>query len=58
MTEPQRSRTSRAADDVHKREWLVCNGLGGYASGTLHGRRRYHGLLIAALPNPPAAWWC
>ena len=34
------------------REWLVTNGLGGYASGTVSGAvtRRYHGLLIAALP--------
>jgi len=36
------------------REWLVTNGLGGFAAGTLSGARtrRYHGLLIAAL-NPP-----
>ena len=36
------------------REWLVTNGLGGYASGTVCGipTRRYHGLLIAALPSP------
>jgi predicted glycogen debranching enzyme len=36
------------------REWLLTNGLGGYASGTLGGdvSRRYHGLLIAALPAP------
>jgi predicted glycogen debranching enzyme len=36
------------------REWLVTNGIGGYASGTLAGvaSRRYHGLLIAALPAP------
>jgi predicted glycogen debranching enzyme len=36
------------------REWLVTNGLGGYASGTLSGvpTRRYHGLLVAALPAP------
>src|SRR6185295_7050645 len=36
------------------REWLVTNGLGGYASGTISGMvtRRYHGLLIAALPAP------
>ncbi len=36
------------------REWLLTNGLGGYASGTLAGvlTRRYHGLLIAALPAP------
>jgi predicted glycogen debranching enzyme len=36
------------------REWLVTNGLGGYASGTIAGvaTRRYHGLLVSALPNP------
>src|ERR1043166_2035337 len=36
------------------REWLVTNALGGYASGTVAGgiTRRYHGLLIAALPAP------
>jgi len=36
------------------REWLVTNGLGGYASGSVAGvaTRRYHGLLIAALPSP------
>jgi predicted glycogen debranching enzyme len=44
-----------ATDDaLLGREWLVTNGLGGYASGTVVGAatRRYHGLLIAALPNP------
>ena len=36
------------------REWLVTNGLGGYASGTVGGAvtRRYHGMLVAALPAP------
>ncbi|HVU35727.1 MAG TPA: amylo-alpha-1,6-glucosidase [Opitutaceae bacterium] len=36
------------------RQWLVTNGLGGYASGTIAGAVtwRYHGLLIAALPAP------
>src|SRR3954469_25856704 len=36
------------------REWLDANGLGGYASGTVSGviTRRYHGVLIAALPAP------
>src|SRR3989442_4641630 len=36
------------------REWLVTNGLGGYASGTVAGAvtRRYHGLLIAVFPAP------
>ena len=37
-----------------EREWLVTNGIGGYASGTIAGTltRRYHGLLIAALKPP------
>jgi len=36
-------------------EWLVTNGIGGFASGTIAGSatRRYHGLLFAAL-KPPA----
>ncbi len=36
------------------REWLVTNGLGGFASATISGEitRRYHGFLIAALPAP------
>ncbi|PZO36650.1 MAG: hypothetical protein DCF19_20810 [Pseudanabaena frigida] len=35
-------------------EWLVTNGIGGYASGTLSGMltRRYHGLLVGALKPP------
>ena len=41
-------------DVLVRREWLVTNGLGGYASGTLAGvaTRRYHGLLVTALPAP------
>jgi predicted glycogen debranching enzyme len=37
-----------------RREWLVTNGLGGFASATVSGEitRRYHGFLIAALPAP------
>lgn len=40
--------------EVLRRHWLVTNGLGGYASGTIGGSPawRYHGLLIAALPPP------
>lgn len=36
------------------REWLITNGQGGYASGTIAGvpTRRYHGLLIPDLPSP------
>ncbi|MGB7496794.1 MAG: amylo-alpha-1,6-glucosidase [Candidatus Acidiferrum sp.] len=39
---------------AESREWLVTNGLGGYASGTIAGTttRRYHGLLVAALDPP------
>ena len=41
---------------AESREWLVTNGIGGYASGSIAGllTRRYHGLLIAAL-QPPVA---
>ena len=37
-----------------EREWLLTNGIGGYASGTLGtaNTRRYHGLLVAALQAP------
>ena len=44
----------RNSPELLRREWLVTNGLGGYASGTISGicTRRYHGLLIAALPAP------
>src|SRR5579863_10540565 len=39
---------------AESREWLVTNGLGSFASGTVAGllTRRYHGLLIAALDPP------
>lgn len=38
-----------------EREWIITNGLGGYASSTILGinTRKYHGLLIAPL-MPPA----
>jgi predicted glycogen debranching enzyme len=41
-------------DEFLRQEWLVTNGLGGYASGTIAGipTRRFHGALIAALPAP------
>ena len=41
-------------EELLRREWLVTNGLGGYASGTIGGActRRFHGKLIAALPAP------
>lgn len=54
---PVRKLTFNENDDVHdllSREWLTTNGLGGYASGTVLNvaTRRYHGLLVAALPAP------
>lgn len=38
-----------------KHEWLITNGIGGYAAGTAIGinTRKYHGLLVAPL-TPPA----
>lgn len=38
-----------------QKEWIITNGIGGYASSTIIGAntRRYHGLLVAPL-NPPA----
>src|SRR5881296_3402007 len=47
-------KASHSREVLLSREWLVTNGLGGYASGTISGviTRRFHGLLIAALPAP------
>jgi predicted glycogen debranching enzyme len=41
-------------DDAIKKEWIITNGLGGYASSTVLGMntRKYHGLLVAAF-HPP-----
>src|ERR1044072_573610 len=59
MKEPVRKLTfgeeeTHDAELMLGREWLVTNGLGGFASGTLAGvpTRRYHGLLVASLPTP------
>ncbi len=51
---PKREVRDPESDPHLREEWLVTNGLGGYASGTVSGAitRRYHGLLIAALTNP------
>ena len=42
-------------EDGLKKEWLITNGIGGYASSSIMGinTRKYHGLLVAAL-TPPA----
>ncbi len=58
MSDPLASIVRRlpAADQTTllDREWLLTNGLGGYASASVAGlsTRKYHGLLVAALPNP------
>lgn len=43
-------------EDGVKREWLLTNGIGGFAGSSLinSNTRRYHGLLVAAL-NPPSS---
>ena len=40
--------------DGLKKEWLITNGIGGFASSTILGAntRKYHGLLIAPLVPP------
>src|ERR1700686_2856431 len=51
---PKRELRDPESDPHLNEEWLVTNGLGGYASGTVSGAitRKYHGLLVAALPAP------
>ena len=41
-------------EDFSQREWIISNGMGGYASSSLCGMntRRYHGLLVTS-QNPP-----
>jgi predicted glycogen debranching enzyme len=44
----------RSLDELMSKEWLVTNGLGGYASGTVAGinTRRHHGLFVPNLASP------
>ena len=44
----------RDFNEILKKEWVVTNGLGGYASSTILGinTRKYHGLLVVSF-NPP-----
>jgi predicted glycogen debranching enzyme len=48
-----RDALARFDEAIHK-EWLLANGVGGYAASTVLGvnTRKYHGLLVAAL-HPP-----
>ena len=46
--------TPKVAEELTECEWLVANGLGGYACGSVSNipTRRFHALLVAALPAP------
>ena len=41
-------------EELLRREWLISNHLGGYASSTVPSlnTRKYHGLLVAAMAPP------
>lgn len=41
-------------EQIIDKEWIITNGLGGYASSTICGAntRKYHGLLVAPLKSP------
>src|SRR3954452_12433641 len=60
MTSPLRlsfgAQTCGSLDEGGQREWLVADGVGGYAMGTASGlrTRRYHGLLVVAVDGPAA----
>ncbi len=45
-------------NEALRREWIITNGLGGYASSTVLGinTRKYHGLLVAAFDPPVNRW--
>jgi len=51
---PLRTIDATDGENVHLREWLITNGLGGYACGTIGGisTRRYHSILVSAQPEP------
>ena len=46
--------SAHGLDDLMRREWLAVNHVGGYASSTVPSlnTRKYHGLLVAAMPPP------
>ena len=50
-------RSEPGRQSLEWKEWLVTNGLGGYASGTVSGAltRRYHALLLTAATPPTVA---
>ena len=56
ISAPEHERLDQAIGDpsqLLEREWLVTNGVGGYASGSILGiaTRRYHGVFVPDLPG-------
>lgn len=53
LERPRPSSPAELLNELLHKEWLVTNGLGGYASGTVAGcpTRRYHGLFVPSLPR-------
>lgn len=49
---------TRTFNEAIRREWVITNGLGGYAGSSLIGAntRKHHGLLIACLKSPTDRW--
>ena len=49
---------TRTFSEAIRREWVITNGLGGYAGSSLIGAntRKHHGLLVACLKAPTDRW--
>ena len=54
MSTDSATQALRDWQQASQREWLITNGIGGYASASVAGAntRRYHGLLVAAFEPP------
>ena len=52
--------TKDSFEDNITHEWLITNGLGGYASSSICGcnTRKYHGLLVAAIGGSSERMLC
>ena len=52
--------TKKKYEEVIKNEWLITNGIGGFASSTISGcnTRKYHGLIVASLGKSGERYLC
>lgn len=52
--------TKEKYEEVIKNEWLITNGIGGFASSTISGcnTRKYHGLIVASLGKSGERYLC